>query len=41
MMKKTTMSSTNNILMVIDVDEERFLYAEYNMAQANNRAFRV
>jgi hypothetical protein len=41
MMMKTTMSTTSNILMVIDVDEERSMYVEYNMEQANNRVFRV
>jgi len=41
MTKKTTVSTTSNILMVIDVDEERFMYAENNMEQANNRVFRV
>ena len=41
MTKKTTVSTTSNILMVIDVDEERFMYAENNMEQANNNVFRV
>jgi len=41
MTKKTMVSTTSNILMVIDVDEERFMYAENNMEQANNRMFRV
>jgi len=41
MTKKTTVSTTSNILMVIDVDEKRFMYAENNVEQANNRVFRV
>jgi hypothetical protein len=40
-MMKTTMSTTSNILMAIDVDEERFKYAENNIVQANNKVFSV
>jgi hypothetical protein len=31
MMMKTMMSTTSNSLMVIDVDEEGFMYVENNM----------